>query len=63
VDRAAETISGLEDEYRLAQPLPKLLYIKHTATRDDRLNELILRIESENKPAIAFSRKRPSCRS
>jgi predicted ATPase len=49
-----ETISGLEDEYRLAQPLPKLLYIKHTDTREARLNELILRIESENQASYRF---------
>src|SRR5499426_786136 len=44
-----ETISGLEDEYRLAQPLPKLIYIKRADAREDRLKELIHRIQEEDK--------------
>src|SRR5437870_13853213 len=45
----SETISGLEDEYRLAQPLPKLIYIKRADTREARLKELIHRIQDEDK--------------
>ena len=41
-------ISGLEDEFNLAQGKPMLLYIKEPAPgREDRLNELIRRIEAE----------------
>jgi predicted ATPase len=41
-------ISGLEDEFNLAQGKPMLLYIKEPAPgRDDRLNELIGRIQEE----------------
>ena len=43
-----ETISGLEDEYRLARELPKLIYIKRADTREDRLKELIRRIQDED---------------
>ena len=36
----SETISGLEDEYVLSGPMPKLIYIKRTDTREARLDEL-----------------------
>ena len=32
-----ETVSGLEDEYLLAQQMPKLIYVKHADTREGRL--------------------------
>jgi hypothetical protein len=42
-----EEVSGLEDEYNLTPAsMPKLIYIKSSQTRDDRLNELIDRIRS-----------------
>jgi predicted ATPase len=45
-------ISGLEDEYELAQGKPKLLYIKEPAVdREARLSTLIRRIEEEAGPA------------
>jgi predicted ATPase len=44
-----ETISGLEDEYRLAQQMPKLIYIKRADTREDRLKELIHHIQDEDQ--------------
>jgi len=45
-------ISGLEDEFDLAQGKPMLLYIKDPAPeREERLNALIHRIENEAGPA------------
>ncbi len=45
-----ETISGLEDEYNLSGDMPKLIYIKESAgQRDDRLNQLLQRIQSDDK--------------
>ena len=47
-----EEISGLEDEYELAQGKPMLLYIKEPALdREERLSALIRRIEEEAGPA------------
>jgi predicted ATPase len=43
-----ETVSGLEDEYNLApRAMPKLIYIKDSDGRDERLKELIARIQSD----------------
>ena len=44
-----ETVSGLEDEYLLAGRMPKLVYIKRADARDDRLKDLIRRIQEEDK--------------
>jgi predicted ATPase len=44
-----ETVSGLEDEYALASAMPKLIYIKQATTREARLDELIGRIQSDDK--------------
>lgn len=47
-----EEVSGLEDEYNLADPeMPKLIYIKSSDRRDDRLLELIDRIRSDDNAA------------
>ena len=44
-----EEISGLEDEYRLApRDMPKLIYIKQPAEREDRLAELLGRIRDDD---------------
>ncbi|HWM15127.1 MAG TPA: DUF4062 domain-containing protein [Microbacterium sp.] len=44
-----EEVSGLEDEYRLApRAMPKLIYLKRAEGRDDRLAELIARIQSDD---------------
>src|SRR5512143_293470 len=44
-----ETISGLEDEYRLSGDKPKLIYVKSPAPdREQRLNELLDRIRSDD---------------
>jgi predicted ATPase len=43
-----ESISGIEDEYRLSEGLPRLLYVKEPAAeRDPRLQELLERIRDE----------------
>ena len=44
-----ETISGLEDEYLLARHVPKLVYIKRAESREDRLADLLRRIQDEDK--------------
>ena len=45
-------ISGLEDEYLLAGPKPKLMYVKRPAAgREPRLEELLDRIRSDDKVA------------
>jgi predicted ATPase len=47
-----ETISGLEDEYNLSGDMPKLIYIKKSAgQREERLTQLIKRIQSDDKVA------------
>ena len=44
-----EEISGLEDEYRLApREMPKLLYVKQPGTREERLVELMARVQSDD---------------
>ena len=44
-----ETISGLEDEYRLSEQRPKLIYIKQPAPdREPRLKELLDRIREDD---------------
>jgi predicted ATPase len=47
-----EEISGLEDEYRLAPAsMPKLIYIREAGQRDERLQELIARIQADDTAA------------
>ena len=44
-----EEISGLEDEYRLApREMPKLIYVKQPGTREERLVELMARVQSDD---------------
>jgi predicted ATPase len=44
-----EEISGLEDEYRLAPPgMPKLIYLRESAGRDERLTGLVRRIQDDD---------------
>ena len=45
----SETISGLEDEYLLSGPMPKLIYIKRGDAREARLDELITRIQADDR--------------
>ena len=45
----SESVSGLEDEYRLSSAMPRLLYLKTPAPdRDERLSQLIERMRSED---------------
>lgn len=47
-----ELISGLEDEYNLApRSMPKLIYIKESEKRDDKLKGLIDRIQADDTAA------------
>jgi predicted ATPase len=47
-----EQVSGLEDEYNLAPAeMPKLIYIKASQNRDERLKELIDRIRADDTAA------------
>ena len=47
-----EQISGLEDEYNLApRSMPKLIYIKKSAAREERLTRLIDRIRTDDTAA------------
>jgi predicted ATPase len=52
-----EEISGLEDEYRLADPrMPRLIYLKDSATREPRLAALIAAIQADdNASYVHFS--------
>lgn len=44
-----EDISGLEDEYRLApRAMPKLIYLREPARRDERLQTLVHRIQDDD---------------
>jgi predicted ATPase len=43
-----EEISGLEDEYRLSGRMPKLIYIKEPAEREERLRALLDAIRSDD---------------
>lgn len=43
-----EEISGLEDEYRLSGRMPKLIYIKEPAEREERLRGLLDAIRSDD---------------
>lgn len=47
-----EDVSGLEDEYDLAPAsMPKLIYIKTSERRDERLSQLIARIQADDTAA------------
>src|SRR5688572_27522958 len=43
-----EEVSGLEDEWNLAPDIPKLIYIKRSDHRQDRLDELLMRIRDDD---------------
>src|SRR5512143_1518232 len=50
-----ETISGLEDEYRLSGDKPKLIYIKSPAPdREPRLKDLLARIRGEDAVSYKY---------
>src|SRR5262245_21287368 len=44
-----ETVSGLEDEYLLSGAKPRLVYVKRAETREERLRELVHRIERDDR--------------
>ncbi|MCR2763350.1 DUF4062 domain-containing protein [Microbacterium sp. zg.B48] len=44
-----EAVSGLEDEYNLAPQIPMLIYIKESAQRDPRLEDLLDRIREDDR--------------
>ena len=51
-----EEVSGLEDEWNLAPDIPKLIYIKHSEHRQERLHELLERIRDDDGASyVAFS--------
>ena len=43
-----EEVSGLEDEWNLAPDIPKLIYIKRSDHRQDRLDDLLKRIRDDD---------------
>lgn len=50
-----EDVSGLEDEYRLATALPKLIYIKEPQNpREPRLNDLLDRIRNDDTASFKY---------
>jgi predicted ATPase len=50
-----ETVSGIEDEYRLSESRPRLIYLKEPATQaDQRLVALVGRIRADN--AVSYRR-------
>lgn len=44
-----ESISGLEDEYRLSGALPKLVYVKAVPDREERLEALLDRVRADDQ--------------
>lgn len=44
-----EDVSGLEDEYNLASGIPKLIYLKRTDQREERLEALLDRIRDDDR--------------
>ncbi|HEU4807582.1 MAG TPA: DUF4062 domain-containing protein, partial [Homoserinimonas sp.] len=50
-----EAVSGLEDEYNLATALPKLIYIRESATvREDRLTGLLARVRDDDRASFKY---------
>ncbi len=51
-----EDVSGLEDEWNLAPQMPKLIYLKRSEHRQDRLDELLARIRDDDDASyVAFT--------
>ena len=51
-----EQVSGLEDEWNLAPDIPRLVYIKETRHRQERLGALIERIREDDEASyVSFS--------
>ena len=51
-----EDVSGLEDEWNLAPKMPKLIYLKRSEHRQERLDELLARIRDDDDASyVAFT--------
>lgn len=51
-----EVVSGLEDEYDLAPDIPKLIYLKQSDRRHERLDSLLERIREDDRASyVAFT--------
>ena len=51
-----EELSGLEDEWNLAPDIPKLIYLKRSEHRQERLDELLERIRDDDDASyVAFT--------
>ncbi|MGW4928085.1 DUF4062 domain-containing protein [Agromyces sp. NPDC004153] len=51
-----EQVSGLEDEWNVAPDIPKLVYLKRSDRRQDRLDDLLARIrDAEGASYVAFT--------
>jgi predicted ATPase len=50
----SEIVSGLEDEYAHSGDRPKLIYIKSAPTREPRLDELLARVETDDRAAYKY---------
>lgn len=46
-----ERVSGLEDEYLLSGDRPKLMYVKNAPDREPRLDELLTRVQEDDRAA------------
>lgn len=51
-----EDVSGLEDEYRLSDGMPQLLYIKESSNREPRLEELLARVRGDDRASYRHFR-------
>lgn len=51
-----EEVSGLEDEYRLSDGMPQLLYIKESSNREPRLEELLERVRGDDRASYRHFR-------
>lgn len=51
-----EEVSGLEDEWNLAPDIPKLIYLKRSEHRQERLDELLARVrDADGASYVAFT--------
>ncbi|MGC5225374.1 DUF4062 domain-containing protein [Micromonospora sp. DT81.3] len=50
-----EDVSGLEDEWNLAPDIPKLIYLKQSDQREERLDELLARIRAGDASYVGFA--------
>ncbi len=55
-----EEVSGLEDEYRLAGSMPKLIYVKAADTREPALDALLARLKADDMVSYKHFVRRPN---